>query len=479
MANPLMSFEQWVQANSISGLNSEELLALTQQRCKELHGYTTPPTILLIEPDPAHFLSGLMAACACRSPIFLCNPDWVEAEWQQVFDKVQPDLIWSRSANSSQPWLKVQSSLQKQPLRPPSHLSSLIMIPTGGTSGKIRFAMHTWETLSASVQGFQQYCIQHLQSDRIHSFCVLPLYHVSGLMQFVRSFVTQGRMIILPWRQLEAGAGQEIDPQIFCLSLVPTQLQRLLTNPRTGLWLSKFKMVLLGGAPAWAELLQQARANRICLAPTYGMTETASQVATLPPKAFLNGDSHSFQQNCAGEVLPHADITIRNSSGERLEVGQLGKVTIQADSLMLGYYPDPFETALYQPDDLGFLDAQGYLHIVGRDSSKIITGGENVFPTEVEAAILATQLVKEVCVLGIPDSTWGQIIVAVYVPQAPVISDEMLIHSLEERLSKFKHPKCWVAIAALPRNPQGKINHQQLREIIAERTGKSTTPARA
>lgn len=481
MANPLIDFEQWVRETPIVGLSAQELIALTQQRCKELHQYTTPPTILLIERDPVHFLSGLIAACTCRCPIFLCNPDWVEAEWQQVFDKVQPDLIWSESANSSQPWLKVQSSIQKQPLKPPSHSSSLIMIPTGGTSGKIRFAMHTWETLLASVEGFQQYCIQHLQIDRIHSFCVLPLYHVSGLMQFMRSFITKGRMVILPWRDLEAGVGRKIDPQDFCLSLVPTQLQRLLNHQQTVLWLSKFKMVLLGGAPAWAELLEQVRAYGICLAPTYGMTETASQVATLPPQAFHKGNSQEgFQQDrCCGKVLPHANITIRSDSGEILEVGQTGKVTIQADSLMLGYYPNLLETALCQPDDLGFFDDQGYLHIVGRNSSKIITGGENVFPAEVEAAILATRLVKEVCVLGVADQTWGQIVVAAYVLQTPAISDQILINSLEGKLSKFKRPKCWVELEDLPRNLQGKVNHQQLRQIIAEKTDKSTTLAKA
>jgi O-succinylbenzoic acid--CoA ligase len=123
-------------------------------------------------------------------------------------------------------------------------------------------------------------------------------------------------------------------------------------------------------------------------------------------------------------------------------------------------------------DDLGFLNRQDYLTIVGRRSHKIITGGENVFPEEVEAAIQATNLVEDVGVVGMPDRYWGEVIVAIYRPQngteVKAIAPETWRFLLSRTLAKFKHPKYWIAVEQLPRNAQGKINREQLKQIATE-----------
>lgn len=419
-------------------------LELTQQKLS-----CGVPKVLLAERNPVRFLAGFIAACAAGCSVFLCNPSWVRQEWQQVFELVQPDLIlgygdWGSSVRDYYP------NPQAQIFNP-----QWIMIPTGGSSGKIRFAIHTWETLMASVQGFQEY----FQLHQVNSFCVLPLYHVSGLMQFLRSFTTGGSLAILPFKELEAGQKCNIEPAKFCISLVPTQLQRLLQNPTLTGWLSEFHTVLLGGAPAWLELLEQARRHGIRLAPTYGMTETASQIATLKPEDFLSGNN-----NC-GQVLPHAKVTIRSSTGEMLGVNQTGIITIEAASLALGYYPELFTNqGNFKLDDVGFFDFQGYLNIVGRSSNKIITGGENVSPFEVESAIRATQLVNDICVIGIPHQHWGQVVTAIYVPKNSVATAQLQA-AIEEKLSKFKRPKYWIPLVSLPRNSQGKVNRKQLLQI--------------
>jgi O-succinylbenzoic acid--CoA ligase len=110
-------------------------------------------------------------------------------------------------------------------------------------------------------------------------------------------------------------------------------------------------------------------------------------------------------------------VTIRSSTDEILGTNQTGIITIESDSLTLGYYSQG-EIQNLKSDDLGFFDKQGYLTIVGRRSHKIITGGENVFPAEIEAAIRSTQLVADVCVIGLPDQYWGQAVTAVYVPSS-------------------------------------------------------------
>jgi O-succinylbenzoic acid--CoA ligase len=282
-------------------------------------------------------------------------------------------------------------------------------------------------------------------------------------MQFMRSFTTAGKLAIQPFKAVESGQILNIKQSEFFISLVPTQLQRLLQNPELTEWLSQFNTVLLGGAPAWNELLEKSRFHRIRLAPTYGMTETASQIATLKPDDFLRGKISS------GQILPHAKVTIRNQQGEILNSNQIGNITIHAQSLALGYYPKIRENQTdFQVDDLGFLDEQGHLNIVGRNSDKIITGGENIYPTEIESAIQATQMVSDICVIGIPDKHWGQALTAIYIPKKSDISALKIQTLLKDKLSKFKIPKYWIPQQNLPRNSQGKINRQQLQQIATE-----------
>ncbi|PZV10903.1 MAG: 2-succinylbenzoate-CoA ligase [Leptolyngbya sp.] len=443
--------EDWLigqESRAFFELTSQTIAELNQEKARSPHR----PIIFLAESDPIHFLAKFIAVCATDCHLFLCNPTWIASEWAQVLALVQPTLIYEKSTLSSR--LIAPLNLDTRYLTPGTRYlaSPLICIPTGGSSGTIRFAMHTWDTLIASVAGFQHY----FGVEQIHSCCVLPLYHVSGLMQFVRSLISGGKLVLIPYKSLEL-SHLPFDPADFFLSLVPTQLQRLLDSPI----LPHFKTILLGGAPAGAELLEQARRLHIPLAPTYGMTETASQVATLKPADFLQG-----MTGC-GQALPHAQITVHSiTTGKVLGANHTGRVAIAAKSLALGYYPNPLSDSTFSTDDLGWLDERGYLHIVGRQSDKIITGGENVFPAEVEAAILATGLVQDVGVIGVSDRQWGEAIAAVYVPTAANLTVPALKSALEKRLSKFKLPKHWIAVEQLPRNAQGKLNRQELHHLV-------------
>lgn len=465
MPNLLDDLQQRSPEAWLMGLDAARLIVRSQQRCQELQprlaASGNPPVILLATAEPVEFLAGFIAACTAACPVFLGNPHWAEAEWRQAMALIAPDLLWQgpddrRFENHvSEPVFSKRQNWAGQHTSP-------IFVPTGGSTGQVRFAVHTWETLTASVEGFRQY----FAVDRVHSCCLLPLYHVSGLMQFLRSFLSGGRLAVLPPSVVETGL-TEFDPAGFFLSLVPTQLQRALAHPEAIDWLRQFRTVLLGGAPAWPDLLEQGQAAHIPLAPTYGMTETASQVATLKPEEFLNGQTGS------GRVLPHARIEILNEQGQALGAGQVGTIAIQARSLCLGYYPAnpaPGQTHSHLTDDLGYFDANQVLHLIGRSSHKIISGGENIFPPEVEAAIRASGLVADVCVVGLPDRHWGEIVVAVYVPSTVQHSGTVtqLQAALTDRLSRFKHPKRWIAVAELPRSPQGKLNYRQIQQIAAE-----------
>ncbi|MDE5070100.1 MAG: AMP-binding protein, partial [Trichodesmium sp. St4_bin8_1] len=256
--------------------SSSEFYCITKKKIKKLIKIANPRTpskVLISESNTTEFISSFLAAVGANCQVFLCNPKWGQLEWEKVLKLVEPDIILGNILNHKflEKSLEKTSSLSRDnPCKKTlTTEENLIMIPTGGSSGKIKFAIHTWKTLMSSVRGFQEY----FQVQQINSFCVLPLYHVSGLMQFIRSFTTGGNLINLPsYKDILEQKEWNINPNEFFISLVPTQLHHLLQKTETANWLSNFKTVLLGGSAAWEELFDAARKYQIKLAPTYGMT---------------------------------------------------------------------------------------------------------------------------------------------------------------------------------------------------------------
>ncbi|HEY9764091.1 MAG TPA: 2-succinylbenzoate--CoA ligase [Trichocoleus sp.] len=444
------------------GVNSQRFWQAVEVNLDRFSQGKACPGVLIAEREPLPFLASFFAACALNCRVYLGNPEWGTREWQRVWQQCEPDFVIGTVG-------EVRAAAPNQaPLWP----EGSICIPTGGSSGQIKFAVHTWYTLTASVEGFRQ----HFQVEQVNAYCVLPLHHVSGLMQAMRTFTSGGKLALQSFKQLEGGNRLEFSPSESFISLVPTQLQRLLhQGDDWATWLRHFRAVLLGGAPAWSCLLDDARSLTVPLALTYGMTETASQVTTLLPEEFLRG------MTCSGRALPHAQIEILDEAGHPLSPGQVGQIVLKVRSLALNSRPKDFPPLskgsredltpfAFCPDDLGYLDTQGYLYVVGRNSTKIITGGENVFPEEVEAVLRETGLVADVCVVGLPDESWGQAIAAVYVPQrqgpwwdCPL--GTQLQQAIATQLSKYKQPKHWIAVQSLPRNAQGKVNRRAVLEL--------------
>jgi o-succinylbenzoate---CoA ligase len=423
-------FCQHLQTGWLVNYDGELIINQAAQKLAELT--RSPANFLLIStPDPIEFIASLMAGWRSGVSIFLCNPLWGEAEWIQV--------------------AKLTAQVDSQ-----QHQHT-IMIPTGGSSGEIKFAIHTWSTLSASAWGFQEF----YQVTEINSICTLPLYHVSGLMQLVRSILTDGKLVIVDFKQFceDPQIINQLDLTDYFISLVPTQLTKLLDLDAQ--WLTQLQTILIGGAPPSMELLVKARKAKLPLALTYGMTETASQITSLKPAEFLAGN------NSCGRVLPHVKIELGSPDRE---------IKISAKSLMLGYFPTLDSLTYFQPDDLGLFDADGYLTILGRTSSKIITGGENVLPIEVVNVIMATGLVADVWVVGCPDRYWGQVVVAIYVEKDRPITGDLITQAIVGQISKYKIPKQWIAIDRIPRNALGKVLIHELEILLQQQNIKVCTP---
>ncbi|MFT3870963.1 MAG: AMP-binding protein [Nibricoccus sp.] len=331
-----------------------------------------------------------------------------------------------------------------------------LCLPTGGTSGEMRFARHDEHTVGAAVRGF---CSHHGVAT-VNALDVLPAHHVSGLMARIRCAETGGQHVPWSWRQLEAGEWPVLPKNDagWFLSLVPTQLHRLLVNAEAAARLRDFRAVFIGGGPLWPELAGMAAEARVPVAICYGMTETAAMIAAQTPEDFLHGD-----RSC-GQPMIHAQVEILDeNSGAILPRGETGLVRIRGGSVFHGYWPGANSEQMLVTEDLGRFDDRGRLIILGRRDAVIITGGKKVHPSEVEDALRASGEFDDVAVVGMPDREWGSAVVACF-PQRARNLDRAKIEKALETLAPYKRPKRFVVVAPWPRNAQGKLNRQMLSE---------------
>ena len=254
--------------------------------------------------------------------------------------------------------------------------------------------------------------------------------------------------------------------------IVPAALAMLLNHPDCATTdFSRVKYIMYGASPIPLELLRE------CIAmfgaeftQNYGMTETTGTICVLPP------EDHSALGNqrmrSAGKPLPGVEVVIKGRDGSILPQGEIGEIVTRSSSNMLGYWKLPEATAntvdadgWIATGDVGYFDEDGYVYMFDRAKDMIITGGENVYPAEVESAIYGHPDVLEVAVISIPDEKWGEAVKAVCVPKpGHTVDPASIIDWTRSRIAGFKVPKSVDVIDALPRNPSGKILRRALRE---------------
>ena len=255
------------------------------------------------------------------------------------------------------------------------------------------------------------------------------------------------------------------------LFIVPAALHILLQHPRcASVDFSRLKYILYGAAPIPLELLRQCIQMFKCeFMQVYGMTETTGTICLLPPED--HDPAGNARMRSAGKPLPGVELRIVDDVGSDAPLGEVGEVWTRSSNNMIGYWNLPEATVNTMTDggwvktgDAGYLDADGYLFIHDRVKDMIISGGENIYPAEVESAIYGHPDVLEVAVFGIPDAKWGEAVKAVCVPKPDATIDpESVLAWTRERIAGFKVPRSVDVIAALPRNTSGKILRKDLR----------------
>ena len=383
--------------------------------------------LVIDERDPGRFMEAFATACGSGTRVFLADPDWSEAQRRQFH------------------------TLLRQPMKPGGEGRGWLMIPSGGSSGGLKFSRHDEGTILAAVRGF----CGHFGIMQVNAIGLLPLWHVSGLSAWMRSVLTGGTYLPWSWKDIEEGRYPEPAPDGSCLSLVPTQLQRLVGTPAAVAWLRRFSQVFIGGAPLWPELADQAAALKLPLSLGYGMTETFAMAAALTPDQFLSGDRTS------GTALPHAAIDLTSD----------GRVRIHGESVHHGYYPEWNPDRSFTTEDLGDFTEKRQLRLLGRRDALIITGGKKVDPAQVEAVLRGTGLFADVAVVGVADPHWGEAVTACY-PASQAIPDGPRLEEALRALAPHQRPKRFIAVGPWPRNAQGKVNRADLkRAATAARQG--------
>lgn len=346
------------------------------------------------------------------------------------------------------------------PALAPDSLHTIVY--TSGTTGRPKGAMLTRANHRASAEGARER-LDLGPEDRW--LACMPLCHVGGLSILIRSAICGFAVVLQDGfderRVIDAIAKERVT----FVSLVPPMLRRILeADPEGGTDLSSLRCVLLGGAPLPDDLLAECLRRGIPAAPTYGLTECASQVATLPPDRLREG------AGTVGPPLPGVEIRILREDGSAAGAEEVGEIAVRSPIVSPGYWGHDAARrgGWHATGDLGRVDARGYLEVVGRKSEMIVTGGENVSPAEVERVLLAHPDVLEAAVAGIPDPRWGERVVAAVVPRAgarPTAGD--LAAHCRLRLAGYKVPRAIALVDALPRSALGKV----LRREVAARVG--------
>jgi O-succinylbenzoic acid--CoA ligase len=339
-----------------------------------------------------------------------------------------------------------------------------VVVFTSGTTGAAKAVVLTGRNLRASAVA-SAFRLGVRPGDRW--LCPLPIYHVGGLAPVIRSALYGTAVVIQEGFDAERTARATREHDATGISLVPTALGRILDSGAR--LASSLRFVLLGGAAASEPLIDACEKRGVPVYPTYGTTETASQVATATP-------AEAFEhEGTVGRPLFGTEVRIVDGAGTERAAGETGEIAVSGATVTPGYLggdgsavgPHGLRTG-----DRGYRDEAGRLYVVGRVDDVIVTGGENVRAGEVEATISEHPDVRDAAVVGLDDPEWGERVATLVVPTGDAGSEAVGADELRafcrERLAGFKMPKTIRVVDALPRTPSGTVDREAVRTRLRE-----------
>ncbi len=398
----------------------------------------------------------LLALMELDATAVLVHPRLTEVEALALLDDAEPDLVLTSQglqALASMPPGGAERGASYDPD------AALAMLYTSGTTGRPKGAMLARRAFVASADASAAN-LRWRDDDRW--LLCLPVCHIGGFSVLTRCVMARRCVVLLPRFDADAVLSAITRERATILSVVPTMLGALLDADGEGA-LSRLRAVLVGGAATSTALRARCASRRVRALATYGLTEACSQVTTqrLPPDgapfAVLEG---------SGPPLAGVEVSLRDEAGHEVTVGAVGRVFVRGASVMTGYWRHPpLAGAWLDTGDLGSFDAERSLHLHARRTDLIVTGGENVYPAEVEHALLEIDGISSAMVFGVPDEAWGQVVAAAIV-RARTIDDERAWRSavkaaLAARLASHKRPRRVCVVDALPLRATGKVDRAE------------------
>ncbi len=336
---------------------------------------------------------------------------------------------------------------------------------TGGTTGTPKGVLLSHENINTSIYNV---VFNERSTHEDRSLCFLPFNHVFGQMHIMNATILSGGCLeMLPAFDMDMVLGLLAAGKVTKLFAVPTIYTRLLGLDNLKQRLGAVRYCFSAAASMAAETVRQWKEQTgLAIYEGYGMTEAAPVVTY----------NHYFRHviGSVGTAAPGVEIQIRDHKGRRLEQGREGEICVRGRNIMRGYLNNPegtraafWEDGWFRSGDIGRFDADDYLFIVDRLKDMIITGGENVYPKEVEDALYARPEIEECAIIGLPDAEWGERVTAFIVArQGATIDPQALKAFLKSRLSSFKVPKEFRVVGELPKSPAGKIIKRRIRDDV-------------
>ena len=412
-----------------------------------------------------------------KAPIVFIGPEVAELALQAIeaIGGAKPKVVAMEANDRGLPtyegWRNAASD--KDPHIAVSEGDVAVQLYTSGTTGRPKGAMLTHGNLLSGRRATAQISMDWNDwTPNDVSLVAMPVAHIGGTGWGLLGPVNGAKNVI----------AREFDPfkvldfiekdQISKLFMVPAALHIVIRQPRAReVDYSRLKFILYGASPIALELLRECIDVFGCgFCQQYGMTETTGTIVYLPPED--HDPAGNKRMRGAGKALPGVELKIIDNDGKTLPPNTVGQIATRSSANMAGYWG--MESATGETidnegwlltGDAGYLDEDGYLYLQDRIKDVIISGGENIYPTEVENAIYGHPHVGDVAVIGVPDDTWGESVKAIVVAKPGVTPDAAsIIAHARERIAAFKAPKSVDFIDLLPRNASGKVLRRQLRE---------------
>ncbi|MGO1501510.1 MAG: class I adenylate-forming enzyme family protein [Marinobacter sp.] len=325
---------------------------------------------------------------------------------------------------------------------------TLVLFFTGGTTGRSKGVMLTHGNLLANTRGTIPL---YELVERERYLLVAPMFHTAAGSRVYTAVTLGTHTILLPRFEVEEVMATIERYHINGMQLVPTMFQMILDHPKIAEFdLSSLNMVGYGAAPMPVALLQRAieRFPNIRFCQAYGMTEASPVLTTLGPDEHVISEGDVSKLHTVGRPTPYVDIKIVDAMGRSLPQGETGEIAARGPNVMKGYWRAPEQTAealrdgWYHTGDSGYFDADGYVVLAGRIKDMIVSGGENVYPIEIENVLSHYPAVGECAVIGVPHKVWGEAVHAVVRLRndSPQVTEAELIQYCRERIAHYKCP---------------------------------------